>query len=92
MCALMLKLCLPLVMHPSLSFFVVHQKLSVVLSTTLSSSLYTYIVLLSHVDALFNTPVAQANADLQNGLSACQAKLQKYLDQSSADSTPHSRK
>src|ERR1700733_5134213 len=53
---------------------------------TLSSTLYTYVALLDHLNKLRASPIAQCNAKLHDGLDVCEEKLRKYLDASTDES------
>lgn len=53
---------------------------------TLSSSLYTYVWLMSYVEELLEDEFAENREDLKNGLRACKAKLETYFDRSTRES------
>lgn len=52
---------------------------------TLSSSLAVYVTLMNYVAKLQKSPTITSSQALQNGLSACYEKLQKFYDKSTFD-------
>lgn len=53
---------------------------------TLSSSIFTYIALINHVDQCLISEEAMRHPPLMRGLKACKAKLETYFDQTSSES------